>query len=281
MNHKKLKKIKHLKKMHNAHSVGYIEQLQRFKKIFEPFSAIAFLINQILISDKAIQQQELPNALPYLQLPDDIQQVIFEQINQKYPLGNPKGDQLWNKYNNLLPKLDHLLRSYRDYLEETYGMWAYISKPFINDLAKYLNHESTLEIMAGNGVISAGLRKYHENIIATDSLEWINENETGKHLWTDVKKMDALTAIEQFGSQVKYVIMSWSPDGVPIDMKVLEKLRTLNPQPILICIGEQNGATNSHEFWQNAQMVDATNTEKLNSHHQSFDLINEKVFLVK
>ncbi len=49
-----------------------------------------------------------------------------------------RGDRLWEKLTRELPKLDKLLRSYRDFLEERYGMWAYISAPLINDLTAYL-----------------------------------------------------------------------------------------------------------------------------------------------
>jgi hypothetical protein len=283
MNPQKLKKLKRQLKKSRPVSVtnNYITRLERYRELFNQNSTIIFLINQVLESNRLIQQKLLPQQLPELELPLDIQDQIFNQIKEQYPLGDPKGDQLWEKLIAELPKLDKLLRSYRDYLEETYGMWAYISAPFINDLTHYLGGRPTLEIMAGNGYISQGLRLKKQPVYATDSLDWIAENETGKHLVTEVEKLDALAAIEKYSSQVAFVIMSWSPDGIPIDVEVLEKLRSLPEQPTLICIGEPNGATNSADFWKRATLVDTDDAQRLNQHYQSFDLIHDQVYLIK
>lgn len=283
MNPKKLKKLKRQLKKERPVSTtnNYITRLERYRELFKQNSTITFLINQILESNRLIQQKLLPQQLPVLELPEDIQDQIFNQIKDQYPLGDPRGDQLWEKLTAELPKLDKLLRSYRDYLEETYGMWAYISAPFISDLAHYLAGRPTLEVMAGNGYISHGLRLKQQNVYATDSLDWVQENETGKHLVTEVEKLDAISAIEKYGNQVDFVIMSWSPDGIPIDVQILEKLRSLTKQPTLICIGEPNGATNSAGFWKTAKLVEPENTQQLNQHYQSFDLIHDQLYLIK
>lgn len=283
MNPKKLKKLKRQLKKERPVSTtnNYITRLERYRELFKQNSMITFLINQILESNRLIQQKLLPQQLPVLELPEDIQDQIFNQIKDQYPLGDPRGDQLWEKLTAELPKLDKLLRSYRDYLEETYGMWAYISAPFISDLAHYLAGRPTLEVMAGNGYISHGLRLKQQNVDATDSLDWVQENETGKHLVTEVEKLDAISAIEKYGNQVDFVIMSWSPDGVPIDVQILEKLRSLTKQPTLICIGEPNGATNSAGFWKIAKLIEPENTQQLNQHYQPFDLIHDQLYLIK
>lgn len=283
MNPKKLKKLKKQLKTRRSTPITneYINRLERYRELFKDNSSIVFLINQILESDRLIRQNLLPQQLPLLELPEDIQDQIFNNIQSIYPMGDPRGDQLWEQLTTELPKIDKLLRSYRDYLEESYGMWAYISAPFINDLARFLSHKPVLEIMAGNGYISRGLRAKGQTVFTTDSLDWTKENETGRHLVTEVEKLDALSAIEKYQGQVDFVIMSWSPDGVPIDIEVLEKLRSLPKQPLLICIGEKNGATNSHAFWQKAELIDDERTKQLNSHYQPFDLIHDQVYLVK
>ena len=95
--------------------------------------------------------------------------------------------------------LDRLLRNYRDYLEATYGMWSYVNAPYIKALSEYLHGRPTLEIMAGNGYISSGLRNLRpaQTIFATDSTDWTKENETGKHPVTTIEPLDALAAIEK------------------------------------------------------------------------------------
>ena len=87
-------------------------------------------------------------------MPYNIQDAIFKKVNEQFPQGDPRGDKLWNKYSEALPKLDKALRNYRDYLEETYGMWSYVNAPFAKALSDYLGGAPTLKIMAGNGYIS-------------------------------------------------------------------------------------------------------------------------------
>ncbi len=283
MNPKKLKKLRRqLKKAQTTQSSDrYLRQLTNYRNLFKDYGSIVFLINQVLESERLIRQNLLPQQLPLLELPDDVQEQIFNRLKERFPLGDPRGDRLWEKLTRELPKLDKLLRSYRDFLEERYGMWAYISAPLINDLAAYLAGRPTLEIMAGNGYISHGLRMKDQPVIATDSLACQSENETGRHLVTEVKPLDALAAIEKYGPQVDYVIMAWAPDGLDIDVQVLKKLRSLPNHPLLICIGEQNGATNSIEFWQIAQLAEPQAAAKLNQHFQPFDLIHDQVYLIK
>ena len=173
MNPKQLKKLK--KQVKKAHQVvkkqPYIEQLMTYRDLFDDFPQIKFLINNVLESDRLIKNGLLPQPLPKLLLPDNIQDIIFKKVNEQYPQGNPEGDRLWNRYVDTLPKLDRLLRNYRDYLEATYGMWSYVNAPYIKALSEYLHGRPTLEIMAGNGYISSGLRNLRpaQTIFATPS----------------------------------------------------------------------------------------------------------------
>ncbi|MEN3249905.1 SAM-dependent methyltransferase [Fructilactobacillus sanfranciscensis] len=281
MNRKKLlKKMKKNKQIKPAVS-AYIQSLNQFRDEFNDYPEINFLLNHALMADHLLSLKQLPQDLPNLQLPDDIQDQIYQKINQKYDFGNPEGDAEWDKLSNDLPKLDQQLRGFRDYLEEQYGMWAYISSSFTNQLAKFLDGKPTLEIMAGNGYISKGLKDHRANIITTDSLEWQKENETGKHQLVPIEKLSALDAYHKYKDQVDYIIMCWSPDGVPIDNELLEAIRKDGNPVQLIVIGEKNGATNSKTFWQNAEFVKNTGIDTLNQYYPHFDLIHDQVYLVK
>jgi hypothetical protein len=285
MNPKQLKKLK--KQVKKAHQVvkkqPYIEQLMTYRDLFDDFPQIKFLINNVLESDRLIKNGLLPQPLPKLLLPDNIQDIIFKKVNEQYPQGNPEGDRLWNRYVDALPKLDRLLRNYRDYLEATYGMWSYVNAPYIKSLSEYLHGRPTLEIMAGNGYISSGLRNLRpaQTIFATDSTDWTKENETGKHPVTTIEPLDALAAIKKYGSQVDYVIMSWSPDKLEIDWEVLQLLRKDYPEVKLLVIGEKNGATDSAKFWQNAHLTQDDELKKVNEQLHSFDLIDEQIYLAQ
>lgn len=287
MNKKQLKKLKHQNKLHHQaiaqKSAPYIQQLKDYAKLFDDFGEIKFLINNVIESDRLIQNGLLPQPLPKLLLPDNIQDTIFQAVNAKYPQGDLQGDALWNRYTVALPKLDKLLRNYRDYLEETYGMWSYPNAMFVNALSDYLDGAPVLEIMAGNGYLSKGLRQHNpaEAIYTTDSTEWKAENQTGRHPVTKIEALDALSAIKKYGQQVDYVLMCWSPDKLTIDMDVLNLIRNQYPQLKLLVIGEKNGATNSAEFWHNAKLSQDSRLQKVNQQISHFDLIDEQIYLAK
>lgn len=285
MNPKKLKKLKkRVKKAQQAvHQSPYISELMHDRELFDDFPEIKYLVNNALESDRLLKNGLLPQPLPTLLLPDDIQDTIFKQVNEQYPKGDPRGDQLWNKYSEALPKLDRALRNFRDYLEDTYGMWSYVNAPFAKALADYLNGAPVLEIMAGNGYISKGLRNNNSNqqIYTTDSQAWTKENETGKHPVTKIEKLDASDAIKKYGEQVDYVIMSWAPDKGESDWEVLQLLRQDYPDIKFLVIGEKDGATNSKKFWQAAQLSQDAALQKVNQQLHSFDLIDEQIYLVK
>ncbi len=285
MNPKKLKKLKkRVKKAQQAvHQAPYISELMHDRDLFDDFPEIKYLINNALESDRLLKNGLLPQPLPTLLLPDDIQDTIFKQVNQQYPKGDPRGDQLWNKYSAALPKLDRALRNFRDYLEDTYGMWSYVNAPFAKALADYLNGAPVLEIMAGNGYISKGLRNNNANqqIYTTDSQAWVKENETGKHPVTKIEKLDAVSAIKKYGDQVDYVIMSWAPDKGETDWEVLQLLRQDYPDIKFLVIGEKDGATNSKKFWQEAHLSQDEDLQKVNQQLHSFDLIDEQIYLAK
>lgn len=285
MNPKKLKQLKkRVKRAQQAvHQAPYISELMRDRDLFDDFPEVKYLINNALESDRLLKNGLLPQPLPTLLLPDDIQDTIFKQVNQQYPQGDPRGDQLWNKYSAALPKLDKSLCNFRDYLEDTYGMWSYVNAPFAKALADYLNGAPVLEIMAGNGYISKGLRNNNANqrIYTTDSQAWTRENETGKHPVTTIEKLDAISAIKKYGDQVDYVIMSWAPDKEEVDWDVLQLLRHDYPDVKFLVIGEQDGATNSKKFWQEAQLSQDEGLQKVNQQLHSFDLIDEQIYLVK
>ena len=285
MNPKKLRKLK--KRVKQAHRViqqsPYITALLHDRDLFDDFPEIKYLINNALESDRLLKNGLLPQPLPTLLLPDDIQDTIFKRVNQQYPQGDPRGDRLWNKYSAALPKLDRALRNFRDYLEETYGMWSYVNAPFAKALADYIDGAPVLEIMAGNGYISKGLRNNypHQQIYTTDSQAWTTENETGKHPVTTIEKLDAISAIKKYGQQVKFVIMSWAPDKGETDWEVLQLLRSTYPDVNFLVIGEKNGATNSKKSWREAQLSQDAALQKVNQQLHSFDLIDEQIYQVK
>ncbi|MFC6294892.1 SAM-dependent methyltransferase [Lactiplantibacillus daoliensis] len=284
MNPKKLKQLKKRTKKQSTKAAPYIEQLNHYRELFKDDPQILVLLNNAIEADRLLAAGLAPQQLPLLEVPDNFQEQLIKRINANYPLHDPAGDAEWNQLSAALPKVDQLLRNFRDYLEDQYGMWAYISAPFLKDLADFIGNGPVLEVMAGNGYISKGLSRLHpsQEIITTDSKAWTKEanNETGKHPVTTIEGLDAVTAFEKYADQITYVIMAWSPDKLTLDWELLQAMRASDRQIPLICIGEKYGATGSKQFWDNAHYRDDTAVEKLNSHYRPFDLIHDQVYVV-
>lgn len=284
MNPKQFKKLKKRARQaapKQAPVTDYITEMTAYQTLFNDFPTIKILINNVLQADRLLKQGLLPQTLPELLLPDDTQDVIFNQLNARFPAGDPEGDRLWNQMSDALPKLDAQLRSFRDYLETEYGMWAYISAPVAKDLASFVNGRPALEVMAGNGYVSKGLRDNGQNVIATDSKYWTAENETGRHPVTEIEQLTASQAVTKHGADVDVIIMAWSPDGLTIDWELLQQIRALNHPVDFVVIGEKYGATDSKVFWDNAELVDSPAVTALNAHYSKIDLIDDKIYLVK
>lgn len=279
---KKLKK--RFKKSHTTtQSTPYIKQLMHYREMYDAFPSIKYLINNALENDRLIKRGLLPQPLPPMQLPDDIQDTIFKWVNQQYAPKDPRGDALWDKLSAGLPELDRLLLNFRDYLEDEYGMWSYTNTAFVHALSDYLKGVPVLEVMAGNGYLSKGLHdvRPEETIYTTDSKDWIKENETGKHPVTTVEQLSAIDAVNKYGKQVQYVLMSWAPDKGTSDLELLKHLRANFPDLKLLVIGEKNGATNSKAFWQTAVLSQLADLQAVSAKLKSFDLIDEQIYLVK
>jgi len=284
MNPKKLKQLKKRAKKQSTQSAPYIAQLNHYRKLFKDDPQVLILINNALEADRLMAAGLAPQPLPLLQVPDDFQNQLFARINAKYALHDPAGDAEWETLSAALPKIDQLLRDFRDYIEDQYGMWAYINAPFLKDLADFVGNEPVLEVMAGNGYISKGLSRLHpsQTIITTDSKAWTKEkdNQTGKQPVTAIEALDAVSAFDKYADQIKFVIMAWSPDKLPLDWELLQAMRASEQQVSLICIGEKYGATGSKQFWDAAHYREDAAVDALNNHYRPFDLIHDQVYVV-
>ena len=283
MNPRKLKKLKknfrHQPLAQQA--TTYMARMNAYYRQFNDYPPIKLLISNVLLADHMLAAGDLPQQLPLLQLPDNSEDLIYQKLNQRYPAGDKTGDRIWNTLITALPQLDHDLRSFRDYLEDHYGMWAYTPRPFIKDLADFVGHRAVLEVMAGNGYISKGLRDAHKTVYATDSQAWTAENETGRHPVTAIEALSAVDAFEKYRHQIGVVVMSWSPDGLPLDWELLQAIRQADTDVDFVVIGEPHGATGSAAFWDHADLIDSPAVRRLNHHYTNIDLIKDHVYLVK
>lgn len=236
---------------------NYVKQIQEIRQNFLKLSPVMEKCDQILATITAYQQRKLPQTeLTELELSADL---IFDNL-----IEYPQLMDISAEFENL-----------RQVMIENLGIWHICNQFWINDLQAFCGKNSrNLEVMAGNAIISANLK----NTIATDNLDWNGQDNEQPCPWMAVEKLDAIAATQKYYSHVDNIIMAWAPDNNNVDWKVLQFLRHNHFQGNLIVIGERNGATNSCDFWNNAQL---RLVKQLNRHHQSFDFIKDQVWLVR
>ena len=183
--------------------------------------------------------------------PDEIQKETLSML----PTGFYKQDNLPDDLTKLdsfnLSGTAFVAYNVREYVIKIAG-YALISNKTIKDLYKYLNENYDLkkikmiEIMAGNALISAGLKDMNLDCIGTD----IKDPEEGFDdilNWTDVEKIDCVEAIEKYKPDI--VFCSWPRDNSPI-LEATNKIFEINPKAELIHIGENyGGCCASEEYW--------------------------------
>lgn len=178
-----------------------------------------------------------------------------------------------------LELLNKKMADFRTYLQDKFGYWATITEDLMKTWSELFPNETYLELMAGNGYLSKGFIEQGIKSIATDDLSWSTESPTGKEQLTKVAQFDALSAIEHFKDEVTSVVLAWSPDKNDIDTKILQQIRQTDLH--FFVIGERYGATNSHKFWDSAEFVNDNRIDELNQKYPQYDLVNDKIFLIK
>ncbi|MFT8714711.1 MAG: SAM-dependent methyltransferase [Leuconostoc pseudomesenteroides] len=234
--------------------IPYLEQLNQWEEKFATTSDVLFKIQSVKKAIVSLKLQQLPkNNLPLLSFSE---KEIFS--------------------NFALMPLDDDLAMFRQEIIQTFGIWHIPNQRWLVDLHHFINGRSVLEIMAGNALISAGLRQLQDEVTSTDNFDWRGQDILTPKPWTHVEQEDALESVKRRSFDV--LILSWAPDTQNIDWQILTTLRNQRFTGDFIVIGEQNGVTNSPEFWQNAIL---SQPEILNQNHQPFDTIKDAVWLVK
>jgi hypothetical protein len=149
--------------------------------------------------------------------------------------------------------------------------FAYISWRWVNPLVTWIGKRSVLEVMSGKGALSAALRRKKIDIIATDDFSWHKEQKWDS-LWTNVEDIDAISAIKKYGKERDILLMSWAPYSEPIGYEVLKSYYEINPNGILLVIGEdQGGCTADFDFFDHFQKIEDKEFEKVQKNYQSWE----------
>ena len=263
--------------------MDYLGELLPYLGRYQNIPTMANLMQQAIDTLEQLNAGYLPAALPTMEVPESVIPELQNYVLAQYPDNADAGNALWLELTEPLEDIDFLLRHLRDALIEYFSMYGFVSSDFVRDLSAYTDGQPVLELMAGHGYISAGLKAIapEQKIIATDNEDWRTQPDpTSAKPVTDVENMDAIAALDMYGENVSTVIMSWAPDTTDADWQVLQYIRD-NQYRFdfdFIVIGEKDGATDSDVFWHEAEVEEVP---ALNAHHHSFDLIDERVYLVK
>lgn len=169
-------------------------------------------------------------------------------------------------------------------LREAYietGMFGFVSWKWVNPFVEWLNGRKCLELMAGRGWLSYALSLKDINIIATDNFSWHKYHTKWNDTLVDIEKIDALKAVEKYGSQVDVVIISWPYKGNET-FNSLKKLNLLNPDALFVFIGEPNPyVCADEEFLNNFELINDDQFKVVQRNFQSWEGFKDQIYLGK
>lgn len=143
--------------------------------------------------------------------------------------------------------------------------YALIYDEWIKELATFIGSKKVLEVMSGTGALAATLRSHGVDIKCTDNRSWDVAQPDKCSPWCEVEELDCIEAVNKYGADVDFILMSWPPYDEPQANQVLLEMRKVNPNCRLIYIGESyGGCTADDEFFSNAVECEYPNISYLN-----------------
>lgn len=116
--------------------------------------------------------------------------------------------------------------------------YSLITSLWLDTMASYLKGKKCLEVMCGNGMIGSELKKRKIDITLTTDKQIDQSYLIDKYWSNDVVDMDAIKAIQTYGKDMDYIIMSWPPEHNAVPYDCLVKMRQTNKNCKIIYIGE-------------------------------------------
>ncbi len=170
-------------------------------------------------------------------------------------------------------------RKRRDIIENM--GYSLLALNWIIPLSKWIGNRKCLEVMAGCGSLTYALQQQNVDIIATDNYTWENHWKDNNGMWTDVENLDAIETVKKYGSDIDIIIMSW-PYMDDTGTQVLKTMREVNPECIMIYIGEgSGGCTADDEFFDIVEHVDNKSFDDAVKEYKQWWGIHDRPYLVK
>ena len=167
----------------------YLARLRYYDRMCGNLPTVHQKIAQVQAVVKAYSRHEIPQEVPKL----SFSAHYLELHMTKHPE---------------LFELVSCLNDLRQVLIENFGIWHVFSRAWLASFKQQLKPGKTLVVMCGNAALAANL----SNVIAVDDFDWQAQDNTQPHPWCDVKRADALVAVQKYYQQVDNIILEWAPE---------------------------------------------------------------------
>lgn len=167
----------------------YLARLRYYDRMCGNLPTVHQKIAQVQAVVKAYSGHEIPQEVPKL----SFSAHYLELHMTKHPE---------------LFELVSCLNDLRQVLIENFGIWHVFSQVWLASFKQQLKPGKTLVVMCGNAALAANL----PNVIAVDDFDWQAQDNTRPHPWCDVKRADALVAVQKYYQQVDNIILEWAPE---------------------------------------------------------------------
>jgi hypothetical protein len=158
------------------------------------------------------------------------------------------------------------------------GMFGFVSWRWLKPFAKWIGDRKCLEVMAGRGWLSYGLRELHIDVIATDNFSWHKKDmyKSWNDTKTEVEELDAIESVNKYGAEIDILIMSWAyMDNTAY--QTIKRLYEVNPNALVVFIGEgSGGCTADHEFFDHFQPITDEGFQEVEDNYQRWDGIHDE-----
>lgn len=127
--------------------------------------------------------------------------------------------------------------------QRQHGNYAFLSKPLLDDLARFLAGRRVLEVFAGRGQLSALLHELQVDVIPTSLRQAHDQSEELGHV-VEVEDLDCVSAVLKYADQFDVLLVSWptSTDAL------FRSLAHLPPNAIIVFIGEVTDRASNPPF---------------------------------
>ena len=212
--------------------------------------------------------------------------IIPEDLFDEEQLGS-----IFNKKGHIVTpdteRVNHLSKVtlFRSVYTRLYGFVA-LTDRFVEELAKFLKGKSVVSVMSGSCTLEKHLIDHGVNVICSDTDEWAELEDKYYQRWKcrclNMLKLNAAEAIRCCGKKADFVLMSWPPYATPVAKKTLEAMREVNPDLIMIYIGEDAGGNCANdEFFDIARNIEDKTFAPVQNAFRSFAGMHDRIWLVK